>query len=168
MPEYEVSARYETDIDAPIETVYQAARYLEMGETPIVRWLYRLRGLPNYSLNLDGMLKSGFVLLVDNPCQEIVFGLIGRFWSLTAGIRPISANDFPSFKQAGFAKAIGNLTFTQRENGRVHVTTETRVHCTDRQSLRYFRLYWALIGPFSGIIRKEWLRLIRQRAEGKK
>ena len=164
-PKYEVSARYETDIDAPIERVYQVARYLEMGESPIVRWLYRLRGLPKSSLTMDGMLKVGFVLLAEDPCQEFVYGLIGRFWSLTAGIRSVNADDFANFEEAGFAKAVGNLTFARQENGLVHVTTETRVHCTDHQSVRYFRLYWLLIGPFSGIIRKEWLRLIKQRAE---
>ncbi len=91
---YDVSARYQIDIHAPIEQVYSAARHLDMNDSWIVRWLYRLRGLPQSSLTLDGMLKLGFVLLADQPLQEIVFGLIGRFWSLAAPIEPVTADAF--------------------------------------------------------------------------
>jgi hypothetical protein len=83
LPRYDVTARYQIDIQAPIERVYLAARNLDMTDSWIVRWLYRLRRLPKYSLTLDGMLKMGFVLLADQPPQEIVFGLVavfGRLW----------------------------------------------------------------------------------------
>jgi hypothetical protein len=29
----------------------------------------------------------------------------------------------------------------------------------------FFRVYWSLIGPFSGIIRAEWLRIIKSWSE---
>lgn|SRR5574341_310578 len=166
LPSYEVSARYQIDIHAPIEKVYSAARHLDMSASWIVRGLYRLRGLPASSLTLNGMLKWGFVLLADNPTQEIVFGLIGRFWTPSAQIQAVAAEAFVDFHQPGYAKAVGNMAFLPRGAGIVRVTTETRVHCPDETSRRNFRLYWSLIGLFSGVIRKEWLRLIKQEAEG--
>ncbi len=165
LPRYDVAARYQIDVHAPVERVYQAARCLDMGDSQIVRWLYRLRGLPNSSLTLDGMLKWGFVLLADVPSQEIVFGLIGRFWTLSAQIQSVTADAFAGFDRNGFAKAAGNIAFVPQGNGSVRVTTETRVHCLGDSSRRFFRLYWLLIGPFSGVIRKEWLRLIKRGAE---
>ncbi len=165
LPTYEISARYQIDIHAPIERVYLAARYLDMSDSWIVRWLYRLRGLPKYSLTLDGMLKWGFVLLADQPSQEIVFGLIGRFWTHSAQIQSVTVDTFVEFHQQGYAKAVGNIAFIPQGAGIVRVTTETRVYCPDDTSRGDFRLYWLLIGPFSGIIRKEWLRLIKQHAE---
>ena len=63
------------------------------------------------------------------------------------------------------AKAVGNFAFLPQEAETVRVTTETRVYCLGDTSRHNFRLYWLLIGPFSGLIRKEWLRLIKQRAE---
>jgi len=165
LPRYDVSARYQIEIHAPIERVYTAARHLDMTDSWIVRGLYRLRGLPEHSLTLDGMLKWGFVLLADDPPREIVFGLIGRFWSLSGGIKPIIADAFVDFDQHGYAKVAGNMAFVPRNDGSVCVSTETRIYCPDDASRRKFRLYWSLIGPFSGIIRKEWLRLIKQRAE---
>lgn len=165
LPRYDVSARYHIDIHAPIERVYSAARHLDMSDSWVVRWLYRLRGLPQSSLTLDGMLKWGFVLLADQPSQEIVFGLIGRFWSLSAPIEPVTANAFVDFHRPGCAKAVGNMAFSPQDGGIVRVTTETRVYCLDAASRRNFRFYWLLIGPFSGLIRQEWLRLIKRRAE---
>jgi hypothetical protein len=165
LPQYDINAWYQIDIRAPIERAYSVARFLDMCDSRMVRWLYHLRGLPEYGLTFDGMLKWGFVLLAEKPSQEIVFGLIGRFWTHSAQIQSINADAFVKFDQPGFAKAVGNIVFIPQDNGSVRVTTETRVHCLDDTSQRYFRLYWLLIGPFSGIIRKEWFRLVKQRAE---
>jgi hypothetical protein len=165
LPTYDINAEYQIDIHAPIERVYSAARYLNMSDSWIVRWLYRLRGLPKYNLTLDGMLKWGFVLLADQPSQEIVFGLIGRFWTHSAQIQSVTVDTFVEFQQQGYAKTVANIAFIPQDVGIVRVTTETRVYCPDDTSRRNFRLYWLLIGPFSGIIRKEWLRLIKQHAE---
>lgn len=165
LPTYDVNARYQLEVRAPVESVYSAARDLNMSGSWIVRWLYRLRGLPQPALTLDGMLKWGFVLLADQPSQEIVFGLVGRFWTPSAQIQPVTADTFVDFRQPGFAKAVGNIGFLPQDDRIVRLTMETRVHCPDDASRRFFRLYWLLIGPFSGIIRKEWLRLIKREAE---
>jgi hypothetical protein len=69
------------------------------------------------------------------------------------------------FNKAGYAKAAGNIAFIEQSDGVVRVITETRVQCLDHTSRRRFFLYWLLINPFSGIIRKEWQRLIKQKAE---
>jgi hypothetical protein len=37
---------------------------------------------------------------------------------------------------------------------------ETRVALTDAASLRRFRRYWMVIGPFSGLLRRVALRLL--------
>ncbi|MEW6265816.1 MAG: hypothetical protein AB1641_22310 [Thermodesulfobacteriota bacterium] len=165
LPDYEVNERHQIVVRAPLETAYAAARNLDMRESPIVRWLFRWRGLPKYSLTFEGMLKLGFILLADEQGREIVFGLIGRFWTRSAGIQNLTAAEFVRFAQPGFAKAVGNIAFDPLEDGRVRVTTETRVHGLDQASRRRFRLYWFVIAPFSGLIRKEWLRLIKKRAE---
>ncbi len=165
LPRYDVNARYQIDVHSTVSEVYLAARFLNMSSSRAVRWLYRLRGLPQDDLTLDGMFKWGFVLLADKPSHELVFGLVGRFWAYSPQIQRVNADAFIKFDQPGFAKAVGNMAFSGRGDGSVRLTTETRIHCPDDVTRRCFRLYWLLIGPFSGIIRKEWLRLIKQRAE---
>lgn len=165
LPRYDVKAQYHIDVHASVEKAYAAAQNLDMRESWIIRLLYLLRGLPQYSLTLDGMLKMGFVLLADKPSQEIVYGLIGWFWTRSAHLQSVTADNFVAFDRPGFAKAVGNIAFTPEHDGSVRVTTETRIFCLDAASRRRFRLYWTLIGPFSGMVRKEWLRLIKKRAE---
>jgi hypothetical protein len=162
---YDISARYQIEIQAPMERVYQAARSLDSNDSGIVRWLFHLRGLPASMLTLDGMLKFGFILLGETPPHELVIGLVGRFWSHSAGIQRITPEAFRAFDREGYAKAVTNISLSQGGDGLTRVATETRVLCQGEASRRWFRLYWLLIGPFSGLIRKEWLRIIKQQAE---
>ena len=165
LPHYDIIARYEIEIRAHLLRVYQAARTLDLKDSRITRALFRLRGLPETNLAPEGMLKWGFILLADEPEREIVLGLIGRFWVRSPRIQSVPAEAFIGFNQPGLAKAAMNLAFIQKEDGIVRLTTETRVFCLGADSRRSFRRYWFLIGPFSGLIRREWLRLIKRRAE---
>lgn len=168
LPTYDIKTLYQIDVQAPTARAYTVTRHLDMRDSLLVRWLCRLRGLPEADLTFEGMWKWGFILLADKPSQEIVFGLIGRFWTPNPQIERVKVDDFVAFNRPGFAKAVGNMAFTPLSGAKgVRVTTETRVHCLGNASRRYFRLYWLLISPFSGIIRKEWLRMVKQRAEAR-
>ena len=158
-------ARYETTVQASVKRAYAAARHLDMRQSTIIRMLYRLRGMPGEGLTLDGMIDSGFVLLADDAGQEIVLGLVGRFWTPSGYLEKVDAAGFAVFHQPGLAKAAFNIAFTPLSDASSQVATETRVYCPDNTSRRRFRLYWMLISPFSGWIRKEWLRLIKARTE---
>jgi hypothetical protein len=106
-----------------------------MRDSKIIRLLYRLRRLPDEGLTIDGMLKWGFVLLADKPPEEIVFGLIGRFWTPSGQIQSVPADAFVTFNQPGFAIAAGNIAFRREDKGTVRVTTETRVQCLSGSSV---------------------------------
>jgi hypothetical protein len=43
---------------------------------------------------------------------------------------------------------------------RSRLSTETRVLPLDGMSRRLFRAYWLVVGPFSALIRRRWLRAI--------
>jgi hypothetical protein len=51
------------------------------------------------------------------------------------------------------------------DGGGSRITTETRVLGTDPSASRKFRVYWAVIRPASGAIRRSWLKAIRRRLE---
>lgn len=165
LPHFDVMAQYETTVQASVKRTYAAARHLDMRESAIIRMLYRLRGLPEKSLTLNGMIDTGFVLLADHPEEEIVLGLVGRFWTPSGYLEKIDAVGFAAFDHPGLAKAAFNIAFAPLPDANCRVTTQTRVYCPDNTSRRRFRLYWMLISPFSGWIRKEWLRIIKVRAE---
>jgi hypothetical protein len=50
-------------------------------------------------------------------------------------------------------------------SGRALITTETRTAATDPASLRRFARYWLLVGPFSALIRRLLLRIVKSDAE---
>jgi hypothetical protein len=175
MPEYDVRERHKTIVDATPEDVYASAMRLDLGHSPVIGLLRRLRALPvamirgesprpRLSVTLDDLQESGFVLLAENPGRELVLGLTGRFWTLSGGVRQVPASEFASFNLPGYSLAALNFTVGRMASETV-LRTETRVRCTDPASRRKFRAYWTVIGPFSGLIRMEMLRLIKADAE---
>ena len=175
MPACDVSEFHQTTVRAPIQTVYDTLRTADLGGSPIVRSLLRLRELPavftiggsarNLHLNLDALVKGGFVLLGENPPNEIALGLAGRFWTLSGSRCRLDADEFRTFDRPGYAKAVWNFSLVQEGPQTTRLATETRVLCLDAASRRRFRMYWALIAPFSGLIRREVLRAIRRSSE---
>ena len=169
-----MSEYHETTVHAPIQAVYDALRTTDFGASPVIRMLLRLRQLPaslgkpsqpRTILNLEAILKSGFVLLGENAPDEIALGVIGQFWKLSGGRSCVDAASFEAFDKPGYAKSVWNFSLVDLGANVTRLATETRVVCSDRASKVRFRLYWTLIGSFSGLIRRQVLRAIKRKAE---
>lgn len=165
LPNYDLAERTCIEIHAPIERVYAVVSSLDMSSSTIICWFFRLRGLPRSALSLQGMQRMGFNVLGQVQNQEMLLGLVGRFWKLRGDLQPVDALHFRNFSKEGFVKAVWNFTLLQRGNGTVHLSTETRVFCNDSKSRTFFCLYWLVIALFSKWIRREILRLIKADAE---
>lgn len=175
LSDYDVTERHSIAVHAPVEQVYVAVRKLDLSGSLTVRLLFRLRELPAWfkprnnstqlGLTLEGLLRSGFILLAENPPREIVLGLVGRFWTVSGCIQKLDGDGFKSFSKPGFAKAAWNFSLIEHDANSTLLSTETRVKCTDSKSRKRFRFYWTFIRPFSGLIRRVALREIRRQAE---
>ncbi len=164
-PNYIVSKKYEIDVAANITRVYGVARSFNMSNSSLSKWLFKLRGFPESLTSIEGLTKFGFVILGDKKEEEIVFGLVGKFWTFSANIQHLSSQEFNDFYKRGYAKAVANIALISLSENHTKVVTETRVNCADTFSAFFFRLYWTLISPFSGLIRKEWLKTIKETSE---
>lgn len=168
MPNYDFSEKHETNIRASAEKVYAAVNSVNLADSWIIWGLLSLRGLGRTSsktLTLRDMTKEGFAILGEKPNQEILLGLAGKFWSISGCLQEVNAENFREFDKKGFAKAAWNFFLTEASENEIRLTTETRVQCLDKDSLESFRFYWRFIKPFSGWIRNEMLRLIKEKAE---
>ena len=127
-----------------------------------MRLLFRLRGLraDTASPIIDQMARFGFEVVAEEPARELVVAAIGQPWKL-ARRQPSARRRLRTFAEPGYAKMALNYRL---ENGML--TTETRVLLTDADARRSFRRYWLVIRPFSGLIRRAWLRAIVRRASG--
>jgi len=164
-PDYIVSKKYDIEVAANIARVYWAARSFNMSNSSLSKWLFKLRGFPESLTSIEGLTKFGFVILGDKKEEEIVFGLVGKFWTFSANIQHLNSQEFNDFHKRGYAKAVANIALISLSENHTKVVTETRIHCADTFSSFFFRLYWTLISPFSGLIRKEWLKTIKETSE---
>ena len=125
-PRYDVKERRFTDIHASVERVHQMVRALDLRRSSIVRALFRLRGMPEERLSLEGLLKTGFTILAEAPNSELLLGLVGRFWTLSGEIMRLDAETFRTFDREGFAKAAWNFSLERRGEKVTRLVTDSR------------------------------------------
>jgi hypothetical protein len=103
-------------------------------------------------------------VLDDQPEAVLVGGVLSP-WRLRGGHRPVaSAEELRSFATPGWVRVAMAFTATADAAGS-RLATETRIAATDAVARKRFARYWRVIGPFSGITRREMLAAIKRRAE---
>ena len=173
LPVYDFDEKHEITIRASAEKVSAALESFDFNESAVIRWLLWMRGLGSKDVcdesskapTLRDMTKSDFVILGEKPNEEIVLGIAGKFWTLAGDVQKLEAEEFRAFNKEGYAKAAWNFTLSEAAETETCLKTETRVECLGAASQESFRFYWWFIKPFSGWIRQEMLRLVKQKAE---
>ncbi|NUM79382.1 hypothetical protein HUU42_01150 [bacterium] len=163
---YQFTEFHSIRIRASADAVYRSLHEFDSSQLVIGRVLMFIRsfGWAKSNAIAKGFTGIGFIPLADTP-EEIVLGLVGQFWKPTGNISKIDPADFHSFDKPGYAKAVWNFRITVKDKNAVVLSTETRVKCLDKNSLRKFRFYWLIVRPFSGLIRIEILRKIKKQVE---
>lgn len=165
LPHFDVSSRHEIRVGAPVEAVYACLWTADLNASPVTRTLFAIRGghfskpATSAPLTLRMLPGVGFTLLGERPGDEVAFGLIGKPWQPAYEVRRFEAPAFGPFEEPGYAKIVWNFR-VKPDGSSSSLSTQTRVHCTDRASLVKLRLYWMFTGPFSGFIRRRMLRSI--------
>ena len=165
LPEYDFSEAHVIKIQAVPEKIFRVLNEVDICESVVIRWLFRLRGMPTGKVTLRELRRLRFETLGKRENRELLLGLAGRFWTPSGNLQKINADNFRKFNEKGFAKAVWNFSIEEKPGGS-RLTTETRIKCADAESRRKFSLYWSFIQPFSGLIRGEMLKLIKRKAEG--
>ena len=172
LPDHEFSAKYEILVNAPASVVYAALLRSDFSEPWLVRLLMTVRSgkrLPRNRTPRDIRQRlegTGFVILAEVPNEELVIGVAGRFWRPDGGrCMDLIAGDFAGFSRPGYAKAAWNFKLKAESPEATVLSTETRIKCFGVAALWRFRLYWSVVGPFSGLIRKAILRHLKTTAE---
>lgn len=165
MASFRWSERHEVTVPAAPHVALETAAGVTWGDVALFRRLMSLRAgrrLPASEGVLERMLSSGFVMLAEDAGREFVVGLIGRFWTPRGGLVSLRGEDFASFDRPGYAKAAVNFLGNETPGG-TRLSTETRIVATDDSSARLFALYWSVVRPFSGLVRRSWLKAVERR-----
>jgi len=152
MPRWQFDERHEIRIDAQPERIYAAIRDVTPREIRLFQTLTAIRRFG----------RGGRESILNAPSDESVIAVATR-----TGFR-LMADDAPCELVVGARvapQALAVMNFRVEDGGRV--TTETRVFASTDDARRKFALYWRVICPGSGIIRRSWLEAIKGRAEKK-
>ena len=165
LDKWDAASEHNINIHGDAAVIYAAARELDFSKSWIIRFLFALRGLPARNAGLASLDKIGFKMLEEQPPDEFVIGIVGRFWTPGGHLIATTPQEFITFTEPGFARATWSFRIEKAEDGQKTLYTFTRVRCTDSKSRRSFLRYWRFIGPFSGLIRREILSLIKTSVE---
>lgn len=166
LPRFDFSSAHEITIQARPERVFQCLLDVDVNRSGIIRGLFALRGLPRPRPGLLSISGIGFQTLVHEPPTMVALGLIGQFWKLAGNVQSFAPEEFSNFGAPGYAKCVAVFEVSHDPTAEMStLRTETRVQCLDPVSRRRFGRYWTLIGPFSGLIRTQLLKVVKQNAE---
>lgn len=189
MPQYNVVEQHGIIVRAPPNVVFGAIREANLAGGSITRTLLGLRAAPlallaivrspraawaeyrdraavsHRVIRLHDFERAGFRIVAERSPEELVIGLLGRFWTLRGALcHEVTADTFRVGPPPGQALAGWNFTVAMRPDGSSELRTETRVWCAADARWK-FRLYWLVVRPGSGLIRRAMLREIRDEAE---
>ncbi len=136
-------SHYRVHTSAPAARTYEAALRVSLRDVPIVRLLFGVRGVPyRTDMTVREFFSTGsFRILGEDPPREIVFAI-----------------------ERAAMRAVGNYRVMTTPSGSV-LSTETWIETATSRADRAFRLYWVVIAPFSGLIRRVLLDAAKRRAE---
>ncbi|MCP4105749.1 MAG: hypothetical protein GY749_09455 [Desulfobacteraceae bacterium] len=162
LPKYSFNEYHEILIESSIEKVYEISKNFDLSKSKLIKFLFKLRGLPTKRMNLQGFISDiGFTNLEENFPTENLIG----FWAKTK-IEPVTGyDDFISNTISARVKVVWNFHLEKLSSTQVKLSTETRVLCVSPVTKITFGLYWLIIKPFSGVIRKKMLQIIKQDSE---
>jgi hypothetical protein len=106
-----------------------------------------------------------FTLLGRHGDEALAYGLAGRFWEPGYGLQPLADGAaFTAPAPPDSARLLLGFV-AQADAGHTRLSTLTRVFCNSESARRRLAVYWAVIRPVSGLIRRRILADIRRAAE---
>lgn len=154
LPTFDVGERHEIAVAFSAEEALRRALATPAAPDRFVRFLFRLRALRPEGSIQQFMAANGFMVL-ERTATTYVVGLAARRCRV-----PLA--DPAAWRAAMLPRTVKIAAdlHAESEPSGSRLITETRVSATDAAARLPFRLYWLLIGPFSKLIRRRWLRTV--------
>ncbi len=163
VPEAEQREAHHRLVGAPIEVVWEALARVSSADLPLARTLMRMRHAGD-TLASKPLLTCGPVPAHRLDAPRYAAGVKAhRPWAGRSG--PAIDLDSAISCPPGWVVTGTDFELHPVGAGSTMLSTHTRCHATGPAARRAMRLYWVLIGPFSGLIRRELLRTIARLAE---
>lgn len=162
LSKYDYKETHSIDINATPSECYQQTFEIDLAQSRIISFLFKLRGMPFSKTKFrDFTNEVKFTLLEENEPIEFLYG----FWA-NSNVEWVTNKEIFINGAKGYRfQSVWNFKFEDLDNDKCKISTETRVKCLTKSTKFFFSIYWFFIKPFSGLIRKEMLRLIKKEIE---
>jgi hypothetical protein len=120
-----------------------------------------MRGMPKELYTIEHLKNLGFVKLAEIPGEEIIYGIITNSATFNGCQSGYSDLEFISKAGTEIIKGVINFRVENKGNSCQLISTETRVWCGGTKIKKRFGIYWFMVKPFSGLIRKMMLKQIK-------
>lgn len=152
------------DIDGSLDEVWAALINARWSDLRLTTPLMLLRSFGTSLADRDRrLLEHGPVRLMrTDPPHYAGAAQIGRPWQLRPEPGPVldTLQAVADFNEPEWLKYGMDFTLEALTSGSTRITTTTLCEPTDGLAFRRFWPYWALIRPFSGLIRRDMLQAI--------
>jgi hypothetical protein len=174
MPEYQFSERHSARIHARPGQVMQAVRQSTFGDMKSLLTLLKIRGASlRTPSDGTGALSPDRLILGAFSASGYVSGggeheLVMCGGANVRAKRPLAVRTLEEcrdYRGPGAIKVAFNFNVEDAGGGWSTISTETRVVATDDSTRTGMSRYWRLIVPGSGLLRRQWLDGIKNRAE---
>lgn len=162
------SERHERVVRVSPERAVELALEMDAEEDRVIAALVRLRGMKRNRRASGGTMRdffraNGFLELQREP-REVIVG-IGAPAKIKSSERITDPAEWHGWDRPGWIKAAATFRAEPAGHGASNLITETQVVATDETAQRRFRRYWRVVGPFSALIRRRWLKQLAKAAE---
>jgi hypothetical protein len=190
LPVFDVSDAVAITVEADARTTWEALLHADLMKVgrgrPLVAALGFIRLLPDLAtrlvhreqlagepeeLKLSDLAglpanQGGWIELGQVPERELALGLVGKFWLPVIEYAEVSAKDFASFAEPGWAKTVYDLGITPLGEDRSLLCGTMRTVGTDEHARKWFRRYWTMgVGSGAHVLVEGLLEMVRAEAE---
>ena len=149
---YHFNEHHCIEINGFVSGIYQKMLQCDFSNSSLIRFLFRLRGMPEEVCSIQHLTNMGFIKL--EPGKEILFGMLTDNPMFNTCQSNVSSKEFLEKSDGNIIKAVINFTLQDKRNSQHTISTETRVWCSSKAMKSKFKFYWFFIKPFSQLIRK--------------
>lgn len=163
LPGAQFGERHARVVDADAERVWAALHTVRWRDLTVTAPLVVLRLGPGGSRRDARMVDHGpGAPVASRPPNTMTSAVVARPWKPVPQMGPVMADlaALRAFDEAGWLKFGMEWTLSPVAGGRTLVETTTLCEATDEVARRRFARYWAVIRPFSGLIRRDLLGVV--------
>lgn len=161
LPVYDFNECHAVEVTASPDGIYEKMILCDFKESILIRFLFRLRGIPKHLYTIAHLTNMGFTKLDEQPGHEILYGMVTASPMFNTCKSNITPSEFIQDSDPATIKAVINFKLQGKSESRHIISTETRVWCGSKKMRSRFKYYWFFIKPFSQFIRRSMLKQMK-------